>query len=71
MFCCFALSHEIEASVWFIDPNHLILNKVKGRTSEDQITLFDSTGMALLDLATAEIALQLAEKTGLGTKAKI
>ena len=49
----------------------LILNKVKGRTSEDQITIFDATGMALLDIATAEIALQLAEKMGLGTKAEI
>jgi ornithine cyclodeaminase/alanine dehydrogenase len=49
----------------------LILNKVKGRISEDQITIFDATGMALLDIATAKIALHLAEKMGLGTKAKI
>lgn len=40
----------------------LILNKVTGRTNDDQITIFDATGMALLDIATAEVALQLAEK---------
>ncbi len=46
----------------------LILGKVEGRTSEEQITIFDATGMALLDIATAKIVLQLAEKKGLGTK---
>ncbi|GAA0732678.1 ornithine cyclodeaminase family protein [Clostridium oceanicum] len=46
----------------------LILGKVEGRTSEDQITIFDATGMALLDIAIAKIVLQLAEKKGLGTK---
>lgn len=49
----------------------LILNKVNGRTSGDQITIFDTTGMALLDIATAEVALQLAEKNKLGSKSKL
>ncbi|QOS99836.1 ornithine cyclodeaminase family protein [Brevibacterium sp. JNUCC-42] len=49
----------------------LILDKVKGRTNEDQITIFDATGMALLDIATAEIALKHGEKNGLGIKATI
>lgn len=49
----------------------LILNKVKGRTSDDQITIFDATGMALLDLTVAEIALHAAEKNELGIKSKI
>lgn len=49
----------------------LILGKVKGRTNEDQITIFDATGMALLDIATAETALKHAEKSGIGNKANI
>ncbi len=49
----------------------LILNKVGGRTKDDQITIFDATGMALLDIATAEVALQLAEKNKLGSKSKL
>ncbi|AJG99172.1 alanine dehydrogenase [Clostridium beijerinckii] len=49
----------------------LILNKVTGRTNDDQITIFDATGMALLDIATAEVALQLAEKNKLGSKSKL
>lgn len=49
----------------------LILNKVEGRTNEDQITIFDATGMALLDIALAELALELAEKSGFGSKSKL
>lgn len=49
----------------------LLLGKVQGRTSEEQITIFDATGMALLDIATAKIALKLAEEQGLGVKAEI
>ncbi len=49
----------------------LILNKVTGRTSEDQITIFDATGMALLDIATAQVALNAAKETGLGYNAII
>lgn len=37
----------------------LILNKVDGRTNNDQITVFDATGMALLDIAVADLALKL------------
>ncbi|MBF4691880.1 ornithine cyclodeaminase family protein [Fusibacter ferrireducens] len=49
----------------------LILNKVIGRTSDDQITIFDATGMALLDIATAELALQLSEVNHVGLKSKL
>lgn len=48
----------------------LILNKVKGRTNNEEITIFDATGMAILDIATADIALKLAEKNKLGSKSK-
>lgn len=45
-----------------------VINGVKpGRTSADDITVFDSTGMALQDLITAKIALQRAALSGTGT----
>lgn len=45
----------------------LILGKVPGRQREDEITIYDSTGMALLDIAAAKAALALAEEKNLGT----
>ena len=44
----------------------LIIGEQSGRTSDEQITIFDACGMALLDIATAKAALELAEKAGLG-----
>ncbi len=39
-----------------------------GRTSNDEITLFDGTGVGLQDLAVASVAANLARERGLGTK---
>lgn len=45
-----------------------VLNGTKpGRTSADDITMFDATGMALQDLITAKVALERAEALGIGT----
>lgn len=44
----------------------LILGKKEGRSSDDEITVYDATGMALLDIAAAKAALEAAEKLGLG-----
>lgn len=49
----------------------LILGKIKGRSNDEQITVFDATGMALLDIYTAKIALQIAEEKDLGIKSEI
>jgi len=49
----------------------LILGKINGRSNDEQITVFDATGMALLDIYTAKIALQAADEKGLGIKSKI
>lgn len=49
----------------------LIIGKVTGRTSNEQITIFDATGMALLDIATADMALKEAEKNELVSKTNI
>lgn len=42
-----------------------------GRTSKEEITIFDATGLALLDLVTAEIAIKLAGEKGLGIRVEI
>ncbi len=44
----------------------VMTGKASGREREDQITVFDATGTALLDLLTGMLALQEAEKAGLG-----
>lgn len=49
----------------------LLTGAKQGRTSDDQITLFDATGMALLDIACAKKALDLAEERDLGIVAGI
>ena len=49
-----------------------LINKSKpGRTSPEQITIFDTTGVAIQDLATAGYALQEAKKRGIGTVIKL
>lgn len=40
-----------------------------GRTSDDEITLFDGTGVGLQDLAVASVAARLAEQNGLAQEA--
>lgn len=44
----------------------LILGRKDGRRSDDEITVYDATGMALLDIAAAKAALEAAERLGLG-----
>lgn len=45
----------------------LILGRIPGRTSADEITIFDSTGIAIQDLLTAAHILKVAEERGAGT----
>ncbi|WP_411740058.1 ornithine cyclodeaminase family protein [Peribacillus sp. S4] len=45
----------------------LLEGKVKGRTSNEEITIYDTTGIALLDLITAKVAIDLAKEKNLGT----
>jgi alanine dehydrogenase len=40
-----------------------------GRTSPDEITCFKSLGVAIEDLAAAELAISIAERDGIGTVA--
>lgn len=44
----------------------IITGKVVGRENDEEITVFDATGTALLDLLTGLLAIEEAEKAGLG-----
>jgi len=45
----------------------IIIRKTTGRQNDEQITIFDATGTALLDLLTANLALKSAKVEGLGS----
>jgi ornithine cyclodeaminase len=45
----------------------LLLGKIPGRRSRDEITLFESLGIAVEDLASADLILRNAEARGVGT----
>lgn len=49
----------------------VLTGKVKGRLSADDITVFDATGLALLDLITGKKAIDAAEEKGLGLTVNI
>lgn len=46
---------------------HIIVGSAEGRQSDDDITLFESVGIGLQDLATAELVITRAQELGLGT----
>lgn len=46
----------------------LIIGIVAGRENDEDITIFDATGMALLDMATAKLAFRKADEIKLGQK---
>jgi ornithine cyclodeaminase len=45
----------------------VLLGQVRGRTSNDEITLFKSLGLAIEDLACAEYLFEKAKREGAGT----
>ena len=49
----------------------VITGKKKGRTSDDEITLFDSTGIALQDSATVPLEYKRAVEAGVGIEKKM
>jgi len=63
--------HAAHAGIFTADDHphsigEIIAGTAAGRTGADQLTLFDATGLALQDLAAAELALQLAAARGIG-----
>jgi alanine dehydrogenase len=54
------------SSVVHAELGQLVCGKKAGRTSAEEITIFDSTGMALQDVASAAIVYEKAVKAGKG-----
>lgn len=49
----------------------VLTGEISGRTSDAQVTIFDATGLAPLDLVTARIAIELAQEKGIGTRVEM
>jgi len=49
----------------------LVQGKKKGRESDDEITVFDSVGIALEDYSALRLTYELAEKYGIGDQMEI
>lgn len=49
----------------------IINKKIVGRCSDDETTIFDATGTALLDLVTARLAFEVAESKNIGTNVEL
>lgn len=49
----------------------LLCGQIPGRENDDEITIFDATGLALLDLVTGKRAIDLAKAKSLGIEANI
>ena len=67
------LHHALESGALRREDIHgeladVICGRVHGRTSDDEIFVFDSTGTALQDVAVASIAVQRAIERGAGTE---
>ena len=76
--CCAVGEMEIPARMGLISPDtvtgeigQVLIGEVPGRVSADDITIFDATGLAALDLVTAKTAVESAQKKHLGTTAEI
>jgi ornithine cyclodeaminase/alanine dehydrogenase len=62
--------HALEAGILspedIVEIGEVLSGRVPGRLSDEEITLFDATGIALQDLLTADLALRKARETGAG-----
>ena len=66
------LHHDLDAGVVtqshvFAELGEIVAGKKPGRQSPEEITIFDSTGMALQDVAAAALAFEKAQHLGVGT----
>jgi alanine dehydrogenase len=61
-------SGEITEANIYGELGEIISRKKKGRVDDDEITLFDSTGLAIQDVAVAALAYKKAMKNGVGMK---
>ncbi len=49
----------------------VLANQIPGRTKQEEITIFDATGLALLDLVTGKRAIEEAKEKGIGLTADL
>lgn len=76
--CCTVGEMEIPAKMGIISPEtvtgeigEVLAGMKQGRVRDEDITVFDATGLAALDLVTAKTAVRSAEEKGLGTTVEI
>lgn len=76
--CCTVGEMEIPAKMGILSPEtvtgeigEVLVGLKQGRVSDEDITVFDATGLAALDLVTAKTAVRSAEEKGLGTTVEI
>ncbi|MEW6593110.1 MAG: alanine dehydrogenase [Candidatus Hadarchaeota archaeon] len=55
----------------YADLGEVVTGKKSGRTSDDEITVFDSTGLAVQDIATDWVVYKKAKKLGVGREVKL
>ena len=70
------LHHALDAgavvqSYVFAELGEIVAGKKPGRQSPEEITIFDSTGMALQDVAAAALVFEKAQHLGVGTALRI
>jgi alanine dehydrogenase len=70
------LQHVLAAGLMTRDQVHaeladVVVGRRPGRTHEDEITVFDSSGTALQDVAAAMVVYEKAQATGRGTEVKL
>ena len=68
--------HAVDQGLFHADDIHATLGEIltgrkKGRTSDEEITLFDATGLAFQDLVAGALAVKLAAKQGVGTRVSL
>ena len=57
--------------LWSVSYTHLDVYKRQTGIKEEDVTVFDTTGIALQDLAAAACALRRAEALGIGTVVRL
>jgi ornithine cyclodeaminase/alanine dehydrogenase len=62
---------EIEESHFYAELGEIVTGQKKGRTSDEEITLFKSNGLAIQDAATAKLVYDKALKAGIGVEVVI
>ena len=68
--------HAVDQGVFGVESIHATLGEIladrkTGRTRDDEITLFDATGLAFQDLVAGELAMKLAAEHGMGTRVSL